>query len=169
MYNTLSLHTLLCGCETWAVREQDKSRIVSAEMKFVWTTAKYMWKYWRSSEDIVSALKINSAVKKIQNYGSKQIQHVRRMDRQTATLNYKISTMWETKPRTTPLKTSRLIHIEITNKMQHCIKIYYSTFRWDSTCFWRHTAHHQELKNCAVSAQQPQRPTTSHVCKTRGC
>jgi len=28
--------------------------------------------------------------------------------RQTATLNYEISTMWETKPRTTPQKTSRL-------------------------------------------------------------
>ena len=29
--------------------------------------------------------------------------------RQTATLNYEISTMWETKPRTTPQKTSRLL------------------------------------------------------------
>jgi len=28
---------------------------------------------------------------------------------QTATLDYKISTMWETKPRTSPQKTSRLL------------------------------------------------------------
>ena len=54
-----------------------------------------------------------------------------------------------------------------------------------STCFGRHTAHHQELKNCncslwsyvrfwlpvaAAMAQPSQRqPTTKKVCKTRGC
>jgi hypothetical protein len=30
-------------------------------------------------------------------------------DRQTATLSYEISTMWETKPRTAPQKASRLL------------------------------------------------------------
>jgi hypothetical protein len=30
-------------------------------------------------------------------------------DRQTATLNYEISTVWETKPRTTTQKTYRLL------------------------------------------------------------
>ena len=30
-------------------------------------------------------------------------------DRQTATLNYEISTIWDTKPRTTLQKTSRLL------------------------------------------------------------
>ena len=52
-----------------------------------------------------------------------------------------------------------------------------------STCFGRHTAHHQELKNCncslwfyircwlpaAAMAQPSQRPATNNVCKTRGC
>ena len=33
----------------------------------------------------------------------------RQTDRQTATLNYEKRTMWETKPRTTPQKTSRLL------------------------------------------------------------
>jgi len=33
-----------------------------------------------------------------------------------------------------------------SNKMQQCIKIYYSIFIWSSTCFGRHTAHHQEPK-----------------------
>jgi hypothetical protein len=48
----------------------------------------------------LSELKINPVVKKIQKYGTKWIQHVQRMDRdgQTATLNYEISTMWETDP-----------------------------------------------------------------------
>jgi len=32
----------------------------------------------------------------------------RRTERQTATLHYEISTMWEVKPRTTPLETSRM-------------------------------------------------------------
>jgi hypothetical protein len=32
--NTLALPTLLYGCETWVIREEDKSRITSAEMRF---------------------------------------------------------------------------------------------------------------------------------------
>jgi len=42
MYNISTLHTLLCGYETWAIKEQDKSRM-SAEMKFVRSMAKYTW------------------------------------------------------------------------------------------------------------------------------
>jgi len=72
--------------------------------------------------------------------------------------------------------------------MQKCIKIYYSIVVWSSTCFGQHAAHHQELKTAlaasgfaymrgcwmlrlldADSIQQPQRPTTSNVCKTRDC
>jgi len=45
-----------------------------------------------------------------------------------------------------------IIHVEITNKMQHCIKIYYSIFKWGSTCFGRHTAHHQELKTALAAS-----------------
>jgi len=44
--------------------------------------------------------------------------------------------------------------IERTNMMQPCGRIYFSVFLNWSTCFGRHTAHHQELKN---------------VCKTRVC
>jgi len=36
------------------------------------------------------------------------------------------------------------IHTEKFNKMWQCIKIYYSIFIRSSTCFGRHTAHHQE-------------------------
>ena len=81
-----------------------------------------------------------------------------------------------------------LIHIEIANKTQQCIRIYYSMFIWSSTCFGRHTAHHQEpktalaasgfayVKGCSTlrlldAGQRPAttHPTTLHVCKTRGC
>ena len=44
------------------------------------------------------------------------------------------------------------IHTEIANKMRQCIKIYYSMFMWSSTCFGRHTAHHQELKTALATS-----------------
>ena len=70
-----------------------------------------------------------------------------------------------------------IIHTEIANKLQQCIKIYYSMFIRGPTCFGRHTAHHQELRTALAasgfayvrdcwtlrlldSVQQPQRPTT---------
>ena len=70
-----------------------------------------MWQDERTNEDILSALKkMNSAVKKIQNYGNKWTQHVWQMDRLPhLIIKYQISAMWETKPRTYPQKTSRLL------------------------------------------------------------
>jgi hypothetical protein len=78
-------------------------------MKFM-TTAKYTWQDNESNEDISAQLKINSVVKE-------NVKEQKNMDttcsaneqRQTVILNYELSTMWETKPRTTPLKTSRLL------------------------------------------------------------
>ena len=70
---------------------------------------------------------------------------------------------------------------------------YYSISIWRSTCFWRHTAHHQEPKlhwqslgfhtwkavgrvvgghcqaQCAWQRSPSTRPKTFHVWKTRGC
>jgi hypothetical protein len=67
-------------------------------------------KLQKASEDIFSDLKINTVVKKIYNYLNKWVAHIRRVDRdlQTATFNYEMSTMWETKQRTTTLKTFQL-------------------------------------------------------------
>ena len=48
----MALLALLCRCETWAVREQDKSRITSAELKFV-RMAKYTWQDYRTNEDVL--------------------------------------------------------------------------------------------------------------------
>jgi hypothetical protein len=37
---------------------------------------------------------------------------------------------------------------EKSNKMQQCIEILlFLIFKWSSTCFGQHTAHHQEPKN----------------------
>jgi hypothetical protein len=46
-----------------------------AEMKFM-RMKKYMWPGYKTSEDILSELKINPVLKKIQNYRNKLIQHV---------------------------------------------------------------------------------------------
>jgi hypothetical protein len=43
IYKTLALPALSYGCETRIIREQDKPRITSEEMKFVRRTAKYTW------------------------------------------------------------------------------------------------------------------------------
>ena len=51
------------------------------KMKFMRTTTKYTWQYYNTNEDILSELRINQSVKKIQNYRNKRIQHVRQMDR----------------------------------------------------------------------------------------
>jgi hypothetical protein len=45
-----------------------------------------------------------------------------------------------------------IIHTEIANKLQQCIKIYYSMFIRGPTCFGRHTAHHQELKTALAAS-----------------
>jgi hypothetical protein len=91
----------------WPIKEQDKYRITSAEMKYRKRTAKYTWQDYKTNEDILSELTINPVVKIIQNCKTKWIQHVRQMDRQAATLNYEIST----KPKTTPQKTSQLLRL----------------------------------------------------------
>jgi hypothetical protein len=74
MCNILALPTLLHGCETWAIREQDKSRITSVERKCLRRTAQSTWKDCKTNEDTSSALKINPAVKKIQNYRKEWIE-----------------------------------------------------------------------------------------------
>jgi hypothetical protein len=81
IYNALALPALLYGCEIWAVREQDKCRITSTEMKLMRSITKYTRQDYKTSEGILSKLKTNPVVKKIQNYGNKWIQHARRMDR----------------------------------------------------------------------------------------
>jgi hypothetical protein len=46
------------------------------------------------------------------------------------------------------------IHRAKSNKMQQCIKIYYSLFTriWSSTCFGRNTAHRQEPKTALAAS-----------------
>jgi hypothetical protein len=45
-----------------------------------------------------------------------------------------------------------VIHTQTANKMRQCTKIYYFMSIWSSTCFGRHTAHHQELKTALAAS-----------------
>jgi len=54
----LALPALFCGCETWAIRRQGKSRITSAEIKFVRRKAKYMRQDYKTNKDIYQNLKL---------------------------------------------------------------------------------------------------------------
>ena len=72
--------------------------------------------------------------------------------------------------------------IERTNKSNR-VEFIIPIFLNCSACFWRHTVHHQELKDCncslrfyirfwlpaAAMVEPSQRPATKNVCKTRGC
>ena len=62
---------------------------MSAEIKVMRRAAKYTKQAHKTNEDILSELKINPDVKKIQNYINKWVRQVQRMDRdrQTDTLN----------------------------------------------------------------------------------
>jgi hypothetical protein len=79
--NTLVIPILLCGSEAWTLKEQDKSRITAAEMKFMRKTAKYTWQDHRRDQDITEELKMQPVMEKINNYKNNWIQHFRRMDR----------------------------------------------------------------------------------------
>ena len=73
IYNKMALPVLLYGCETWAIREKDKYRITSAEMKFTKTMAKYTWQDYITNGDILLVLKINPVVNKIKIYINKLV------------------------------------------------------------------------------------------------
>ena len=44
-----------------------------------------------------------------------------------------------------------IIHIEKSNKLQQCIKIYF-IFIWSAICFGQHTVHHQEPKTALAGS-----------------
>jgi hypothetical protein len=71
-------------------------------MEFMEGTAKYTWQDYKTNEQVLSELKINPVVKKIQNYRNKYAQHVRRIDSDRLPLwILKYQTCGEKKPRRT--------------------------------------------------------------------
>jgi hypothetical protein len=106
IYNTLALPTLLYGSETWTLREQDKSRITAAEIKFMRKTAKYTRQDHKRNQKIMKELKTNLILEKINSYKEKWIQHVHRMERSKTSTGYpELPTIRENKPETSTEKT----------------------------------------------------------------
>ena len=80
-------------------------------------------------------------------------------------------------------KVKHLISYKEPTRCSHVVEFIIPVFLNCSTCFGRHTAHQQELKNynfslwfyvrfwlpVAVVADPSQRPATKNVCKTRSC
>jgi hypothetical protein len=68
---------------------------MSTEKKFIRRKGKCAWQDYKANDDILTEIKINPVVKKIQNY----INRYRMIGEwtETITLNCDISTMWETK------------------------------------------------------------------------
>jgi hypothetical protein len=64
MYNILALPTLFPGCETWAIRERDKSGMTSAQIQFMRRVENT---HSKITKPVLSELKINPAAMKIQN------------------------------------------------------------------------------------------------------
>jgi hypothetical protein len=100
----LVLPTLFPGCETWKVREEDKSGMTSAQIQFMRRVANT---HSKITKPILPEFKINPAAIKIQNAEINEYSVFGEWQRQTGTYNYML--MKQTKPRTTLQKTYRLL------------------------------------------------------------
>jgi hypothetical protein len=65
------------------MKENDRTRIRAAEMRFTRTTAKYIWSDYKRNYDILKELKTEPVMGKILKYKNSWIQHVNRMQRDT--------------------------------------------------------------------------------------
>jgi hypothetical protein len=72
---------LLYGSEASTLKEQNKSRIIGAAVKFPRKTAQYTLCDHKKNQDIIKQLNTQSIIEKLNKYKNKCIQHVRRMDR----------------------------------------------------------------------------------------
>jgi hypothetical protein len=81
IYNTLALPTLLYGSENCAMKANDKTRITAVEMRFLRTTAKYIWSNYKRSDDILKELKTEPLMEKVLKYKNNWIRYVNRKQR----------------------------------------------------------------------------------------
>jgi hypothetical protein len=63
----LALLTVLYGWETWAIREQDKSRLTSAEMKFMRRRVKKTLQDYKTTKIFCQNLKLTQLQRKFKN------------------------------------------------------------------------------------------------------
>jgi hypothetical protein len=79
IYKTLARPVLSYGSEAWTVRRTDEKRLISAEMRFLRTTAGYTrWDHKRN-EDILTELQMSQITEFIYQYRKNWKEHVDRM------------------------------------------------------------------------------------------
>jgi hypothetical protein len=69
------------GSEAWTICRSDRTRITTAEIKFLRRTAGYTKLDKKRNTDILRELKINSALQHTDQYNNKWKHHVQKMDR----------------------------------------------------------------------------------------
>jgi Zn-dependent M32 family carboxypeptidase len=74
MYNTLAFMGAKIGKES-----KCQTRITAAEMSFMRTTAKYIWRDYKRNDDILKELKMEPVMRKIIKYKNNWIHHVNRI------------------------------------------------------------------------------------------
>jgi hypothetical protein len=80
MYKTLALLTLLYGSEIWTVKQCDKNRLRTAEMKYLRRTAGYTLLDHKRNEAILEELHATPLDEKLSTYRHNWFQHVHRME-----------------------------------------------------------------------------------------
>jgi hypothetical protein len=66
VYNTLAVPTLIYGSEIWTLRKQDKTRLITSEIKFLRKTAGYILMDHKQNEEITQELQVAPIIDKIQ-------------------------------------------------------------------------------------------------------
>jgi hypothetical protein len=79
LYKTLVLPILLYGSEIWTVKQCDKNRLRTAEMKYLRQTAGYTLLNHKRNEEILE-LHVTHLEDKLCTYRHKLFQHVHRME-----------------------------------------------------------------------------------------
>lgn len=79
MYNVISKPALQYGSETWVMREEDKRRIETSEMRFLRSMLGVTRRDKLKSEDIRKQLKCERMVEEIQKYQNTWYNHIKRM------------------------------------------------------------------------------------------
>jgi hypothetical protein len=111
IYNTVAISTLLYGCEIWTLKEQDKSEITAAEMKFLRKTIKYTLFDHKRNQDIMKELKTQSVLEKNRQLQT-QVDTTCSQNEQISTPIHcsEIQTSRKEEPRPPTEETSRLLH-----------------------------------------------------------
>jgi hypothetical protein len=80
LYRTLAIPTLLYGSEIWTIKQCDKNRLRTAEMKYLRRTARYTLLNHKINEEILEELHVTPLEDKLCTYRHKWFQHVRIME-----------------------------------------------------------------------------------------